>query len=1161
MIFMVSCLEREELRVVDTDIISFIPVLQSDNIPKTKSFSSNLSMTTEDWNLYDTKGQIVTKFEGDAKVLAYQYSGDYEEQKSQLPVWTTLSNAIFSFDGDELIPSSPVRWGQIDPANNHLRLFVYTPVTNVVGAEFPSVTVMNDAQPPVQVPVVGVPKIIYTLPTDLSEQVDILTAVKEVQTDLRKSIPLTFTHAFTALKFKMAFACKVNSIRIGGVYNKGVYELGKGWDADKYSITSTDNVYELNFGEQGLQVSADQDILESAEVMMMIPQTLPDGATISVTYDNTKTISTSLAGRKWDEGKLITYTLHEESSLDYIYVDLAAGNFTVTNNRYLGFIYRNNGADTVAVKGNHKSDNKYYVYQSTSANKSKTGWSGQPEASGSEFTLPSYKLAYVEQDGKHILWSDYITNNAGVARVINAWDNKAGTAGAVRNVGRTHTSYYIDVSGAVGICELYIDNIYSRYMEASTGRTTGGIAFRPGSGDNKLVINTIGDNRVGCIHYNNTSNNATQLILQGSGSITVADSDYNTASADTDTYSGKETTDKLDTCYYSNHWNAAIGNNDSNNDAYGIVINSGVIYAGTTKAENCTAIGGGGNGTSTVTINGGVITAVATTTGTAIGGGIGFTNYGGKGYVTIKGGNVYAYNHANRWKIPSSAIGGAGSSNNYGSLGKVIIDGGNIYAQSAGGTAIGGGSSQYKNGGDAEVIINDGIVVAKTLSSSSAGIGGGTTRTAGGSVDADVSANGGKAIITIGESGKPIVRTGSIGGGGTSADGGKIGSAEITIYEGDIQAQFVMAASTSNIFNMSGGTIRNSYHTDEEYKHIKSNGGAVYMEQGTFSMSGGIIQNCSGISGGAVYIQGTPQTTFTMSNDAKIISCSAESSGGAVYLENGQVILNGGTIYDNLAEQGNGGGVCVVGGNFLMPEESTAVIEANAAYSKSEPGYGSGGGIYVTSKSGNVTVDLLSGKIQNNTSDRTGGGIAVNVADGTNVAANVTVGIADAKTNQNPLISGNRASLLGGGMYVKGTHANIVINDGKILNNLTAAYVDNPDVANEGGTVKLVGGSVESVTVTYLPNAGTAQVKDENNQDVAMRLLTQKIVTSTNSYMDIPGTITRTGWKIVAWHTRSDGDDSKGKRYLPGDILNLSDDITLNAIWEENTTGSGANNQ
>ena len=79
---------------------------------------------------------------------------------------------------------------------------------------------------------------------------------------------------------------------------------------------------------------------------------------------------------------------------------------------------------------------------------------------------------------------------------------------------------------------------------------------------------------------------------------------------------------------------------------------------GTTKAENATAIGAGGNGYGQVTISGGRVTAVSTTAGTAIGGGMGHNANGGPGNVTITGGNIYAYNFANRWGIASAAIGG-----------------------------------------------------------------------------------------------------------------------------------------------------------------------------------------------------------------------------------------------------------------------------------------------------------------------------------------------------------------------------------------------------------------------------------------------------------------------------------------------------------------------
>lgn len=882
-----SCIEREEHLRKESDEITFSATLKGNDSPHVKSSSQNFTSESEEWDLYpSTKVPITTQLPSSAKVLGYLYS---ESFASDVPQWDVISSAQFHINGDELVSEPSIRWGQISSSYNYLRVYAYTPV-EIEGAVMP--TVGSSAK--------GAPIITYTLPLLQKDQTDIIAAVKDIPSDYRKSIPLTFTHALTALEFKMAFACTVNSLAISGVYNKADYTVGGGWsNHSKYPDDALSRSYVLDLPEGGKTVAAGGDINTDENVMMMIPQTLPDGATITVSYTENGvpgTISADLKGIKWEPGKLIKYTLHKKSTQNYIYIDLAAGNFTIKDGTYTGYVYINNGTETYTVTGTHNTDNKYYVYQSTEANKTSTGWSA---GYNSTHTLPSYDKAYIENAaGNKTLWSDYITNNASVTKVIKAWDDKAGATsnaptakGAVRNVGRTVTSNYIDINGAVGNCDLYIDNIYSKYTEISTSRGKGSISFKPSStGTNSLIVNIIGDNRLTCVHYNPAAPQ-NKLIFQGVGSLTVADADYNTAqNSDGGEFVNGTVTDN-DTTFYSNHWNSAIGNNDGSQEVYGIEINGGVIFAGTTKAENCTAIGGGGNGYGDITINGGVVTAVATTTGTAIGGGIGFNSAGGKGKVVINGGNVFAYNHANHWGIPSSAIGGAGSRYQGGSEGIIDINGGNIYAQSALGTAIGGGSSATKAGGAATIYIKDGIVIAKSLQNNSAGIGGGSTCTFGGTVASGISPDGGNATIFIGKDrngvfGNPILRTGSIGGGATSATGGKIGSAIIDISGGDVQAQFVLAASDNNEFNMSGGTIRNSYSTDSDYKHVKLYGGAVYMEQGNFTMSGGTIQNCSAQLGGAVYLKGSSGTTFTMSGGT-IKDCISETHGGAVYLEQG----------------------------------------------------------------------------------------------------------------------------------------------------------------------------------------------------------------------------------------------------------------------------------
>ncbi len=1107
-----------------SDVICFTALLSDTRSgSQTRSASGHLEIEQEEWLVGTeqsvTRGTPVTLLEGSAGVIGYVYETWQENApavdetpaiKGTLP-WETLYNKEFKFDGDELTAASGnVRWNTLDLP--YVRFYAYAPY-NLTGG-----TLSESTQG-------GSPKLAYTINDTPSEQHDLIVSSWEGQSSYRQSIPLVFNHALTAVKFKVGFECTVTKLEVIGIYNSGTYTFGKGW-----TNTQSTKDYTFNFGENGSgqSFSANAFLTDGENTLMMIPQKLGPDAKVVLHYtkdDETTTIESPLKDKEWQAGKMITYTIHETKAPETIYFDLAAGNVLIgctedkdynpsATNRYIGYVYTN-GTPT-EVEGEHKPSNIYYVYQTDKGNR---------------YTPITY-------NGKP--WADFIKNNASVAGVIKAWNEAAQAAG------RKTTSNRIRVYGSNKEVNLTIDNIYTNYAERSVSRTKAGIGFNAGS-NSTLTITTVGDNRVSAIHYHGKDGGKNQLIFEGTGSLTVCAASGNTKFYN-DTYVGEE--NRNDTTFIDNHWCSAIGGNDNGEgNSCGIVINSGNIFAGTTKAENCTAIGAGGNDKAVITINGGTITAVATTTGTAIGGGIGFNSAGGHGVVTINGGNVYAYNHQNRWSIPSSAIGGAGSSAAAGTRGDVNINGGYVYAYSALGTAIGGGSSKTNVGGDAYVTITGGQIIAK--SANGAGIGGGSAYTTGGSTDTKY--NGGTAIVNISEN--PIIRTGSIGGGNTGDTNGKIGSATINISGGDIQAQFVMAAGakTTPSFTMSGGTIRNSYVDDKEYLHIQKKGGAVYLEDGKFEMTGGTIKNCSAEQGGAVYINSQNGTsTFTMEG-GEIHSCFAtgkynkgntalieKGHGGAVCLMGGKVIMNGGKIWNNYSENGDGGAVYISNGNFSMTHSSNTIVEGYPTIKENVAQKGNGGGVFVSSENGkSVKVDLLQGIITNNTANNYGGGICVDMGNTENTAT-VTVG-ADGQgvteNDANPKISGNMAMMSGGGLYVRGLNANVTINSGMIAQNKVSAYVKNEDVANEMGGVTLNDGLVTHVEVTFKGNQGTF-----NDSDT----YTQKIVTNTNSKLT-PNLFTRAGYNFAGWNTRADG---LGEPYQDEEAEPLSGNITLYAQWE-----------
>lgn len=1175
-----GCVEHMEDDCVPSgDNVSFKAALKHDGGKlSTKGIVGNLTFEEHDWMLETTvqpatRAALLNSLDGlDAGVYAYVYEGAWNPSGcSPLDI---IDGDLYTFDVDQLDAEEPVRWSVVEQyaADGYrFRAFVYAPREAVTPTyEIPAAG--DDG--PKGAPVIEIPDVFakngsgqYIYQNDIIVA-DTLVTMNYSTKAHRRETPLDFEHIYTAIRFKAGFACTIESISITGIRTGGHYTLGSGWELDSETDT-----YSMDIPSGGLSVA------EGAAIggqVLMIPQIIDaDGAELRLTYNEGGTSSTlraDLKGVEWKHGKKITYTLLKEEDRKYIYMDLAAGPVTVSGKSYAGSVFVNGEVKTIA--GTISDGQEYYVYQScvTDLNNTdaavngkrnyKVGWSGydaEKQQGTGTFTLPSYPA--VEYDGR--LWSDFITNNDNVEEVIEAWDDTKGANGnegasasrAVRMAGRESTKNRITVTGSVGVCNMIIDNIYCSDQNKGQNRTYGSITFSPTWGSNsELVLNLVGDNRLGCLHYDNSTGgygsdserrgNTNHLRIEGEGSLTVADADFYKSGGG----------------YYSNHYDSAIGNADNRNATYGIVINSGTVFAGTTKAENSSAIGAGGNGYGDVVINGGVVTAVASTTGTAIGGGIGYSDTGGQGYVEINGGNVYAYNHTNVSDtpiIPSSAIGGAGSRARAGSKGTVIITGGNVYAQSALGTAIGGGSSATQPGGEGNVTITGGNVIAKSLSKISAGIGGGSTCTGGGTLD---NPDGGKAVITIGDeldpSKNPVVRTGSIGGGGTNAAGGTVGSAVIHVYNGDVQAQFVMAKSEGNIFDMQDGLIRNSSTSDDVYYCIKPHGGAVYMEQGTFTMSGGTIKECyadqtADSKGGAVYILGDENTSFTMSG-GEIRECRANADGGAVYLEGGSVTLNGGTIYANVAYNGNGGAIGVMGGSFTMNSTNVAEpasITQNAAFDRGGGVKGNGGGIYVASTSDGpnaIDVVLEKGSITANSSDRNGGGVCIDMQDNETAVLNVVVG----KESSGPAtdamkIDENNAQNKGGGMYVNGADANVTLYDGHVLDNGTSSYQRNPDIAVDGGLVTLMKpGITTQVTVTFNDNA-----QYYTNGDMADETSVQYVVAASRSKLNAMGFSPINDYynTFLGWNTRRDG---TGSPYADEALESFDEDVILYARWE-----------
>lgn len=226
-------------------------------------------------------------------------------------------------------------------------------------------------------------------------------------------------------------------------------------------------------------------------------------------------------------------------------------------------------------------------------------------------------------------------------------------------------------------------------------------------------------------------------------------------------------------------------------------------------------------------------------------------------------------------------------------------------------------------------------------------------------------------------------------------------------------------------FTMTGGTIqKNNAGTVA--------GGVLVNGTGACSMSGGTItNNTSTYSGGGLWVD--DNTPFTLGGGT-ISNNTAGGDGGGIYNDNGNITLTAGTISGNKGQWGGGINDC---GTVTM---KGGTISGNSTTSKA------GAGINVST---NGKLTMSGGKIQNNTSAETGGGIC-------------NLGTLEISGGE---ISGNTTKYSGGGIYNSAQGKGTTITGGTISGNTAETYGGGGIYIEDNSKVTMTGGAIKANTV------------------------------------------------------------------------------------------------
>ena len=164
----------------------------------------------------------------------------------------------------------------------------------------------------------------YTVDDNATKQKDLVVA-SNTEATTGQSVEMTFQHICTAVKFVVGEQMQpgtIKSVSLEGVKYKGSYNMTTGqWSLTDvtYSFTQT-----LKKGMDGGETEG-SEITATEGTFMMLPQTLPDGASVEVVFQDgatgsERTLSATIGGTEWPMGKTVTYKLSitPEYELEFI---------------------------------------------------------------------------------------------------------------------------------------------------------------------------------------------------------------------------------------------------------------------------------------------------------------------------------------------------------------------------------------------------------------------------------------------------------------------------------------------------------------------------------------------------------------------------------------------------------------------------------------------------------------------------------------------------------------------------------------------------------------------------------------------------------------------------------------------------------------------------
>ncbi len=186
-------------------------------------------------------------------------------------------------------------------------------------AVYPYMDGNNPKQKLVQPTAGSLPYVAFEASTDILNQTDLMTAETDPINYTSTGgaphvVPLKFYHALTAIRFgigsNVSWNKIIKSIEFQGIYKAGRFDLAtKTW-----SNQSDQQNFKLDDINKSTEGTPNTVIVKDGNTFLMVPQTLPSGAKIVITFTDGTHVTANIGGKVWAPRTTKTYMITERNS-------------------------------------------------------------------------------------------------------------------------------------------------------------------------------------------------------------------------------------------------------------------------------------------------------------------------------------------------------------------------------------------------------------------------------------------------------------------------------------------------------------------------------------------------------------------------------------------------------------------------------------------------------------------------------------------------------------------------------------------------------------------------------------------------------------------------------------------------------------------------------